>query len=126
VVADDEDAAEQGHGNQQHRPGRDEQGEGRGADGQDERGLVGTGAEGVHGEDDEQCGEHEVETLEATQEGFTDQAADERSGGPGGVQAELGPQDAAADERVGIPAGGEGVGLTPPIRRTWGSSGTAG
>jgi hypothetical protein len=69
------------------------------------------GAEGVHGEDDEQGGEHEPEALDAAEQRSADKAVGQRPSGPGGVQAELGPQDAAAGERLGVLAGGQGIGL---------------
>ena len=52
------------------------------------------GPEGVDGQHDEQGGEHEAESGDAAEQGRSDQATGECAERPGGMQAELGPQDA--------------------------------
>ena len=64
----DQAGSEHAHRDQEHRPGSDQQREGGRAGRQRHRPCVGTVAEGVQRENDEECREHEPEPGNVAQE----------------------------------------------------------
>jgi hypothetical protein len=102
---------EQGKRGEQHLAGDEETCDERTGQGQDGRGDVAPGAEGVDRQDGEQGGHGEVQTGDVRGDDRSQRGAGGRSGHPVGVDECLQAQDAPAGPGPGCLAGGEGVGL---------------